>query len=34
MDEVADLPGFSRRLINRGDARFYLFSKSDQAVSR
>jgi len=27
MDEVAELPGFSRRLVNRGQARFYLFSK-------
>ncbi len=25
MDEVAELPGFSRRLVNRGQARFYLF---------
>jgi uncharacterized protein len=25
MDEVAELPGFSRRLVNRGEARFYLF---------
>ena len=24
-DEVAELPGFSRVLINRGEARFYLF---------
>jgi uncharacterized UPF0146 family protein len=24
-DEVADMPGFSRRLINSGEARFYLF---------
>jgi uncharacterized protein len=30
MDEVAELPGFSRRLVNRGDARFYLFLKSDR----
>jgi uncharacterized protein len=27
MDEVAELPGFSRRLVNRGEARFYLFTK-------
>jgi uncharacterized UPF0146 family protein len=26
MDEVAQLPGFGRRLVNRGEARFYLFS--------
>ena len=26
MDEVALLPGFVRRLVNRGEARFYLFS--------
>jgi uncharacterized protein len=26
MDEVADLPGFARRLVNQGVARFYLFS--------
>ena len=25
MDEVARLPGFSRRLVNWGEARFYLF---------
>ena len=25
-DEVAELPGFARRLVNRGEARFYLFS--------
>ena len=24
-DEVAELPGFARRLINAGEARFYLF---------
>lgn len=24
-DEVADLPGFVRRLVNAGEARFYLF---------
>lgn len=29
MDEVAELPGFSRRLVNRGQARFYLFSRRD-----
>lgn len=27
MDEVAELPGFHRRLVNRGEARFYQFSK-------
>jgi uncharacterized UPF0146 family protein len=27
-DEIADLPGFSRRLINTGWARFYLFKLS------
>ena len=26
MDEVAQLQGFARRLVNRGEARFYLFS--------
>ena len=26
MDEVAELPAFARRLVNRGEARFYLFS--------
>lgn len=26
MDEVAQLPGFARRLVNRGEARFCLFS--------
>lgn len=26
-DEVADLPGFRRRLVNWGEARFYLFRK-------
>ena len=26
MDEVAQLPGFARRLVNSGEARFYLFS--------
>jgi uncharacterized protein len=26
-DEVADLPGFSRSLVNRGEARFYLFKR-------
>jgi len=26
MDEVAELPGFARRLVNSGEARFYLFS--------
>ncbi|VVB70389.1 Uncharacterised protein [uncultured archaeon] len=24
-DEIADLPGFARRLVNAGEARFYLF---------
>lgn len=28
MDEVAQLPGFTRRLVNRGGARFYLFSRN------
>lgn len=28
MDEVAWLPGFSRRLVNWGEARFYLFLRS------
>ncbi len=27
MDEVAELPGFGRRLVNSGEARFYLFSE-------
>lgn len=26
-DEVAEIPGFSRTLVNSGDARFYLFSR-------
>ena len=26
MDEVAELPDFGRRLVNRGEARFFLFS--------
>jgi uncharacterized UPF0146 family protein len=26
MDEVTELQGFARRLVNRGEARFYLFS--------
>jgi hypothetical protein len=26
MDEVAELPGFVRRLVNNGEAMFYLFS--------
>jgi uncharacterized UPF0146 family protein len=30
MDEVADLPGFTRRLVNRGEARFYLFAGIQQ----
>ncbi|MCX6680730.1 MAG: UPF0146 family protein [Methanothrix sp.] len=29
MDELAQLPGFARRLVNRGEARFYLFSARD-----
>jgi len=29
MDEVAQLPGFTRRLVNCGEARFYLFSGRD-----
>jgi hypothetical protein len=29
MDEVAVLPGFARRLVNSGEARFYLFSARD-----
>ena len=28
MDEVAQLQGFTRRLVNSGEARFYLFSKT------
>lgn len=28
MDEVAQLPGFSRGLVNRGEARFYLYSNN------
>jgi uncharacterized UPF0146 family protein len=28
-DEVAQLPGFTRRLINNGEARFHLFSAGD-----
>ena len=27
-DEIAELPGFSRRLINAGEASFYLFRKN------
>jgi len=27
MEEVTELQGFSRRLVNRGEARFYLFSR-------
>jgi len=30
MDEVAQLPGFARRLVNRREARFYLFSGKTQ----
>ena len=30
MDEVAELPGFARRLVNSGEARFYLFSVSPE----
>ena len=26
-DEVAELPGFARRLVNAGEARFYLFRR-------
>jgi hypothetical protein len=29
-DEVAQLPGFARRLVNSGEARFYLFSARHQ----
>jgi len=29
-DEVADLPGFGRRLVNWGEARFYLFRKKNK----
>lgn len=29
-DEVAQLPGFARRLVNSGEARFYLFSARPQ----
>lgn len=29
MDEVADLPGFSRRLVNFGEARFYLYLQGE-----
>jgi uncharacterized protein len=29
-DEMARLPGFSRRLINFGDARFFVFQPEDQ----
>lgn len=28
LDEIAELPGFSRRLLNRGHARFFLYSRS------
>jgi uncharacterized protein len=31
MDEVAELLGFSRRLVNRGEARFYQFTKSNRS---
>jgi uncharacterized UPF0146 family protein len=30
-DEIAELPGFSRRLVNAGEARFYLFHPMPQA---
>lgn len=29
MDEVAELPGFSRRLVNYGEARFYLYLQGE-----
>jgi len=29
-DEVADLPGFGRMLVNSGEAKFYLFRKSNK----
>ncbi len=29
MDEVTELPGFGRRLVNSGEARFWLFSARD-----
>jgi uncharacterized protein len=29
MDEVTELQGFARRLVNSGEARFYLFSARD-----
>lgn len=29
-DEVAQIPGFSRTLVNEGEARFYLFTPSSQ----
>jgi uncharacterized protein len=31
MDEVTELQGFARRLVNSGEARFYLFSARAQA---
>lgn len=30
-DEIAELPGFSRRLVNAGEARFYLFHLMPEA---
>lgn len=29
-DEVAELPGFARRLVNAGEARFYLFRAKEK----
>ena len=34
MDEVAQLPGFSRTLVNRGEARFYIFRRSGLATGQ
>ena len=33
-DEVAELPGFARRLVNAGEARFYLFRAKGQLLRR
>jgi uncharacterized UPF0146 family protein len=33
-DEVAELPGFSRRLVNAGEAIFYLFSAAPELSGR
>jgi hypothetical protein len=33
-DEVAELPGFARRLVNAGEARFYLFKRKGGGGSR